>query len=284
MKRFAFALVAALSAALFAAPPALSGNDLAMVNGWEYGMETISFGEGTAFSWTRVTGDSSSAKEGTWFLDVGMYGPEISFQYREREDGAETVTEGSESYDYAWSEGSPSVLVLYTRERIAGIYTSNADSFLYAATYAASSELTETIKGRKITYLSGYLGDPDFSKFWAEGAKGTGTGSWFSASLESDDGTDLVRCRPAFAVLANGFPMNPDMFAANSRAKTLEITPDKGKAIRIQVEDTFAPTIYRLAMDRGVRSIRSTILEAAKGMKYDDLCVSKFFVIGRYGD
>ncbi len=258
----------------------LDGKTFSRVEGWEYGTDSIFFGADGTFARQIETGDSYVESYGTYTLEAGMYGLRISFDYEKTAAAGASADPGPDSCYYALEPGAGKVLVLYTSEEISGVYVADEDLSLYAAGFTASSELTETLKGKKITYSASSLGDLSLKTFWADGVKGTGIGSRIDVELEPWDGGEPTGMKPAVLIVWNGFPMNPDMFTQNARVKSFDLTVGKAKAARVPLEDTFQPQFVRVNGQAGAASLSLVVTEVYKGSKYEDLCLGKIIVLG----
>ncbi|MCX7025283.1 MAG: hypothetical protein NT080_11800 [Spirochaetes bacterium] len=277
----AMLLAAAVPATGSAQSNPLAGKAFDRVEGWEYGGETISFAKDGSFAWSVITGDSSIEREGTCTTQAGQYGTELSFEFQWREEGDSLWKDGSHDTYYALEPGRGDVLVFYDAKEIRGVYVAQGGVFIYAPDFSASSELSETLKGKTITYSATYLGDHTLEKFWAEGARGTGAGSRISASLDLWDGGSLAECSPWMLIVWNGFPMNPEMFAANARAKALDVVAGGKIPTRVAVGDAFTPQFLRIPGTPGAGSVSITVAEATKGTKYEDLCIAEILILGK---
>jgi len=80
----------------------------------------------------------------------------------------------------------------------------------------ASSELTETIRGKSVTYSVLNAIDQDPSSCWVEAAEGNGIGEYIA--FEVQDPVDSL-------LITNGFARSASLYEKNGRVKTFAVTP-----------------------------------------------------------
>lgn len=149
----------------------------------------------------------------------------------------------------------------------------------YISSIQASSELTDSTKTYKVeTVLDG-----NKETCWSEGAVGTGEGEFIYIEFTSP----VYISEVAFL---NGYMKNETVYNANGKIRRAELRFDDNS---YEVEFTdwqyweIANSLYsdRFTLDTPIRtqSLSITILDAQKGTKYDDICLTDLAIWG-YAD
>lgn len=150
----------------------------------------------------------------------------------------------------------------------------------------------------RFNYEPKNLFDNDLNTAWVEGVAGSGVGEWVEIQFEKDVQIEAVG-------IINGYTKNEAIYNANNRIRKIRLDVvfrdywrgntdlNGGKTVDIDLSEkqfnelnrnVQAPFISWLAdygMGRAVSKIRLTILEVARGAKYDDTCISELYLLGR---
>lgn len=143
---------------------------------------------------------------------------------------------------------------------------------LHVLEAGASSILTSEKAAEPDRYHPNHAFDGDPTYAWCEGRAGSGAGEWLEAPLTATEGVVRVRLR-----VMNGYQRNERLFAANARAKSIEIVLQPGgESATLALADTLGwqELVAELPAGR-VESLRATVKEVYPGSKYDDLCLSE---------
>lgn len=180
---------------------------------------------------------------------------------------------------YIFNADSPHI-ILYnatTGKEIIGteLKGSRDEPWIYTVrVLGASSYLTETLKGKQVSYVPENVGSYPIIKSWVEGVDGFGKGEWISF-LNCGNGSRKI-------YIINGFfsPEKPSLFYDNNRIKTLKINCYK--------EDKLVSTQFRELKDTGemqliefterYNSFEFIIEDVYPGKKYDDTAITGIFV------
>jgi len=199
-------------------------------------------------------------------------------------------------------------LDLHTAQDIELVYDNSSSAFteyvqrarmpLSSNVKVRASSILKTEGINRFNYEPKNLFDNDLNTAWVEGVAGSGVGEWVEIRFEN--GADIE----AIGVI-NGYTKNEAIYNANNRIRKIRLDieflddmsrnedPDqKGLVDIILAEKQFnelnrnvqAPFISWLAdygMSRSVSKIRLTVLEVARGTKYDDTCISELYLLGR---
>lgn len=150
------------------------------------------------------------------------------------------------------------------------------ETYIYSSPhYGASSFLTETLHGEKVSYVPENLSLSALSSSWVEGVDGHGM----------DESISFVNCgigsRRIYII--NGFfsPEKPYLFYYNSRVKTFLVNcfDDQGNLVnteKITLEDTGEMQV--LEFSGRYASFEFVIKEIYPGSKYQDTAITGIFI------
>jgi hypothetical protein len=143
---------------------------------------------------------------------------------------------------------------------------------LYAEKLSASSFLHQEDKLPRDRYHPNYLVDGDPLSAWNEGAASSGAGEWVQLPLSHTEGVSRVRLR-----LLNGYQKSEAIFAANARAKTIqvELLPSGQKKSFSLADGTAWQEFSFEVSETTLDGLKLTVEEVYEGKKYKDLCLSE---------
>ncbi|WP_028972640.1 NADase-type glycan-binding domain-containing protein [Spirochaeta cellobiosiphila] len=143
--------------------------------------------------------------------------------------------------------------------------------YYYSDRYEATSELTETINGKTISYPINNLAKLDLPSPWVEGEKDYGIGSEIKIDIQRDSSSRYA------LLISNGFVSydHPDLYKKNSRVKVLRVMDRWTK----RYNDYFipdSPDPYRIYVDNlfTTDGIILKIMDVWKGTEYKDTCLN----------
>jgi len=142
---------------------------------------------------------------------------------------------------------------------------------LYPVSVEASSFLWNDWNKFQENYHPLYLVDDDPKTAWVEGEKGSGTGSWVRLRVTPMEGATRVRLR-----VRNGYQKSPALFAANARAKTVEVKllpSGTTKALPLADQQDWQEIVVEQPAG-ALSAIELRIAAVHAGKKYEDLCLS----------
>jgi hypothetical protein len=172
---------------------------------------------------------------------------------------------------------------------------------LSAITKVQASSVLKTDAINRFNYEPKNLFDNDLNTAWVEGVAGSGVGEWVEIQLGNNAYIEAIG-------IINGYTKNKSIYDANNRIHKIRLTvafrdywrgntdPSGEESVDIDLtEKQFnelnrsaqAPFISWLAdyaSGRAVSKIRLTILDVARGTKYDDTCISELYLLGRTRD
>ena len=124
-----------------------------------------------------------------------------------------------------------------------------------------------------MSYHPNYAVDGDPKTAWNEGGPTDGPGEWLRIPVTRQRGVSRVRLR-----LLDGFHYSKQIYAANSRAKNIEVRllPGKAAAQRFTLEDKMA--WQEIAFDAKaelVDAIELRVVDVYRGASYKDLAISE---------
>lgn len=194
---------------------------------------------------------------------------------------------------------APDIVLVYDNSSWAFTkYVQEARLPLSSIAKVQASSILKTDSINRFNYEPKNLFDNDLNTAWVEGVAGSGVGEWVEIQLGNDAGIEAIG-------IINGYTKNEAIYNANNRIRKIRLDveysgywprnadPDGKASVDIDLaEKQFnelnrnvqAPFISWLAdygMGRGVTKIRLTILEVARGTKYDDTCISELYLLGR---
>jgi hypothetical protein len=128
---------------------------------------------------------------------------------------------------------------------------------------------------------------------------GSGVGEWVEIQCASDAYVEAIG-------IINGYTKNEAIYNANNRIQKIrlevefliydyrggstdshetrsadiDLTEKQFNELNRNVQAPFISWLADYGMGHAVSKIRLTILEAAKGTKYDDTCISEFYLLG----
>ena len=160
------------------------------------------------------------------------------------------------------------------------LYGRYRDEKIKVASVATSSQLPDAA-GKSYSGMNLVDGDP--ATVWCEGVAGTGVGETITLSLDKEQQVFGV-------VICNGYTAGYDLYTNNGKLTRVEVDFGNGYLVRgsldgyayegYSAEDLVYSNSNRIELDEPVMTdtIKITILEAERGIKYDDTCVSEITV------
>ncbi len=145
----------------------------------------------------------------------------------------------------------------------------NENETFYGMNASASSELAE----RTITHVAQHAIDGDVSTAWVEGVDGLGVGEWIM--LSTSDGSKKNVLAIDFML---GYQKNVDLLEKNGWPCKVLIECANGYSEVFVLEAYECSAVLRESVLTDY--VKITILEAEKGMKYDDVCISEIILHG----
>ncbi len=130
--------------------------------------------------------------------------------------------------------------------------------------YCVSSVLASQSGNR---YGPGNLFDGNNRTAWCEGVPGNGEGERIYIRIE--DGAPFQRL-----LITNGYAKSTSTFRNNGRARTLNITTDRGDRIRTVLPDTRSDVAVQLPGPVQYRELTIKIVDTYPGAKYQDTCIT----------
>lgn len=135
----------------------------------------------------------------------------------------------------------------------------------------ASSSLEDT---SKISYLPQCASDNNSSTCWVEGKEDDGIGEWIQLNSNSNVKIKSID-------IENGYRKSEYVFNINNRVKKVLIEFSNGTCITKELQDGFNnKNKIEFQNKIEVKSIKFTILDVYKGIKYRDTCISEIKVFG----
>ena len=149
----------------------------------------------------------------------------------------------------------------------------------------------------RFNYEPKNLFDNDLNTAWVEGVAGSGVGEWVEIQFEKDVQIEAVG-------IINGYTKNEAIFNANNRIRKIrldvvfrdywrgnsdlngektvdiDLSEKQFNELNRNVQAPFISWLADYGMGRAVSKIRLTILEVARGAKYDDTCISELYLLG----
>jgi len=157
-----------------------------------------------------------------------------------------------------------------------------------------ASSILKTDAVNRFNYEPKNLFDNDLNTAWVEGAAGGGVGEWAEVQFEKGVNIEAIG-------IINGYTKNEAIYKANNRIRKvrldvefddsrpgdvypnsidLDLTEKQFNELNRNVQAPFISWLQDYGMGRAVSKIRLTILEVAKGTKYDDSCISELYLLG----
>ncbi|HPW19044.1 MAG TPA: hypothetical protein PLP83_11805 [Candidatus Aminicenantes bacterium] len=158
-----------------------------------------------------------------------------------------------------------------------------------------TSSILKTDAVNRFNYEPKNLFDNDLNTAWVEGAAGGGVGEWVEVQLEEGVYIEAVG-------IINGYTKNEAIYKANNRIRKIKLdvecsvpwpgTRETKKSVDLDlaekqfnelnrnIQAPFISWLEDFGMGRAISKIRLTILEVAKGTKYDDTCISELYLLG----
>jgi len=166
---------------------------------------------------------------------------------------------------------------------------------LSALAKVQASSILKTDAVNRFNYEPKNLFDDDLNTAWVEGVAGSGVGEWVEIQFANNTYIEAVG-------LINGYTKNEAIYNANNRIQKIrlevefliydyrggstdshetrsadiDLTEKQFNELNRNVQAPFISWLADYGMGHAVSKIRLTILEAAKGTKYDDTCISEF--------
>lgn len=177
-------------------------------------------------------------------------------------------------------------------------YMRDARLPLSSITKVAASSVLRKDAVNRFNYDPSTLFDNDLNTAWVEGVPGSGVDEWVEIELAGNTQIEAIG-------IINGYTKNEAIYNANNRIRRIRLdvvyqdywtgasTEPKNESVELDLtEKRFhelnrnvqAPFVSWLAdygMGKLVSKIRLTILAVARGVKYDDTCISELFLLGR---
>ncbi len=158
-------------------------------------------------------------------------------------------------------------------------------SLLYAVNAYASSELKPSTKENKTYYACNAI-DGDYHTAWVEDAPSVGKGEWITIELDGEHVIDKIE-------FYGGYQASRYLYTANGKPGYLRVDFSDGTTAYLENQFlmggddktpfTDADAGYStLVLDPAPKasSITFTIEDAARGVKYDDTCISEIRIYG----
>lgn len=157
-----------------------------------------------------------------------------------------------------------------------------------------ASSILKTDAINRFNYEPKNLFDNDLNTAWVEGVAGSGVGEWVEIQFEEGIHIEAVG-------IINGYTKNEAIYKANNRIRKIRLDvefrdnwPENADPISVDIDLTekqfnelnrnvqapFISWLKDYGMGRVVSKIRLTILEVARGTKYDDTCISELYLLG----
>lgn len=244
------------------------GTEYYLLTGWQYGYEIFYLDEDGLYSWKTISGDEEHTKTGSWEIFPG-----------DRTDLLVLNSKGEKKEEY-FIISREGILVLYTKQEVRGVYSSNPNDFLKSYEIISTSELRETIGGKEVLYSAENLKAGLYNRFWSEGDPGDGTGEALFFNFYSYDSAPDSETTVEGAVIFNGAPIR--YYAINNRVKNARFVFDNGKEYSVDLYDTPAPQII-LFQQNGKDKINKGSMHIESvypGTKYNDCCVTLILFFG----
>ena len=105
---------------------------------------------------------------------------------------------------------------------------------------------------------------------WCEGVPGNGEGERIHIRIE--DGPPFRRL-----LINNGYAKSADTYRNNGRARTIDITTDRGDRIRTVLPDTSSEVVVQIPGPVQYRELTIRIVDTYPGSKYQDTCINSIF-------
>ncbi len=108
---------------------------------------------------------------------------------------------------------------------------------------------------------------------WSEGAAGPGVGEWLELTPEVPKPLTAIEILP-------GYDKSDELFAANARPKRVEVLLNGEHRFEAELRD--AKEVQEIpvkAYDKPVRTVRLTFKEVYPGKRFEDLCVSRAWLV-----
>ena len=137
--------------------------------------------------------------------------------------------------------------------------TLKAESISASSTYPA---------GENVNYETSNLTDMKASTVWAEGAEGSGLGSYLVVELGGEKTVTGAR-------LWNGNWYTSDFWQRHSRIKELEVEFSDGSVEKFTLKDEKLPEVIRFSKPVKTSSVKFKIKSVYSGNTYNDTCVSE---------
>ncbi len=245
------------------------GTDYYLLSGLQYGYEIFSLNEDGTYRWETITGDEIPVNTGTYDIFPGDLTDLLVLTNKD--------TGKTEEFLIAGNNG---ILILYTERSVRGVYSDNPNDYIKSYTIIPSSELTETIGGRKVLYAAENLKEGLFDRFWSEGDSGDGSGEALYFNFYSFDGAPDSETTLDGAVIFNGAPLR--YFDINNRVKDARFSFDNGEDYSISLHNTPAPQVVLFPENQGEYINKGSfhIESVYPGTKYNDCCLTLMLFFG----
>lgn len=160
------------------------------------------------------------------------------------------------------------------------LYGRYRDEKIKITSVVTSSQLPDAA-GKSYSGMNLVDGDP--ATAWCEGVAGTGAGETITLRLDKEQKVFGV-------VICNGYTADYDLYTNNGMLTRVEVDFGNGYLVRgsldgyayegYSTEDLVYSNLNRIELDEPVMTdtIKITIMEAERGNKYDDTCVSEIAV------
>ena len=119
-----------------------------------------------------------------------------------------------------------------------------------------------------VSYETTNLTDLKASTVWAEGAEGSGLGSWLLVDLGGEKTVTGAK-------LWNGNWYTSDFWARHSRIKELEVEFSDGSVEKFTLKDEKLPEVVRFSKPKKTTSVKFKVKSVYSGNTYNDTCVSE---------
>jgi hypothetical protein len=282
-RSLAASIAALLVSALFAQSGAPDRVTFNLVYGWEdIAMETYTFSNGGAtLDYTRETGDESGSLSCSCALRPVPGGYRLTLL--DIEYGAIRPPFGGadELFVQFYREGRVDLMLAWNETEVIGVYSSDPEIAVAEATWRASSEFSETLKGKQYVYPASNVGDRSLTTFWAEAAKGPGRGEWLEATISHWGGDDPEYHKPLFAIVFPGVPIDAALAAKNASPKVVVAGTPGTVGSKSTLEKGNAPQLVSLASALALEKLRFTFQDVYPGSAYEDMCVGEIVILGR---
>ncbi len=154
------------------------------------------------------------------------------------------------------------------------LYKIYGEEFNWDEIKASSFLVPDNKKYSKDYYDVSQINDGNEDTAWVEGVKGSGIGEWVKM-IHVDWIRKKKYCMVNSVWIKNGYMKNRELYYANNRVKKIRIEFSEGEKKEIELKDgVFDYQIFKLGEIK-TKWVKVVILDAYKGKKHDDTCISE---------